>query len=186
MNYYAPYANVWDLRTVLEEGTNGHNGIELGVKVDVFPIDGVSSNIDEYHTEKEMFAEYWSKMYVKRVKLPLLWKRNKMVALSSFIRKLRLLNESYASLQKQVRTLITNHPYEEAKFVDLRCYPWPKDSQLLKEVFDEYEDVPFENIKVSIIKRYDEYLTRSYGDYMTFPPEEKRIPHHHFKAYWKN
>ena len=186
LNYYAPYANVCDLRTVLEEGTNGHNGIELGVKVDVFPIDGVSSNIDEYHTEKEMFAEYWSKMYVKRVKLPLLWKRNKMVALSSFIRKLRLLNESYASLQKQVRTLITNHPYEEAKFVDLRCYPWPKDSQLLKEVFDEYEDVPFENIKVSIIKRYDEYLTRSYGDYMTFPPEEKRIPHHHFKAYWKN
>lgn len=185
-NYYAPYANVCDMRTVLDEGTNGHNGMELGVKVDVFPIDGVSSDIDEYRTEKKIFAGLWRKMYAKRLNLPLMWKIDKKATLFSCMRKLRLLNENYASLQKQVRDLITNHPYDEAKLVDLRCYPWPKDSQIVKEVFDEYEDVPFENIKVSIIKKYDEYLTRSYGDYMTFPPEEKRKPHHHFNAYWKD
>ena len=185
-NYYAPYANVCDMRTILNEGANGHNGMELGVKVDVFPIDGVSSDIDEYHTEKELFAELWGKMYVKRLKLSLMWKRNKKLALFYFIRKICLLKENYAFLQRQVRTLITNHPYDEATFVDLRCYPWPKDSRIMKEVFNEHEDVPFENIIVSIIKRYDEYLTRSYGDYMSFPPEEKRTPHHHFNAFWKD
>ena len=47
-----------------------------------------------------------------------------------------------------------------------------------KEIFDEYVDVEFENEKFPIIKDYDYYLTKLYGDYMTPPPPEKRQQHH--------
>jgi len=30
---------------------------------------------------------------------------------------------------------------------------------------------------------YEEYLTKTYGDYMTLPPVEKRVQHD-FEAYW--
>ena len=34
-------------------------------------------------------------------------------------------------------------------------------------------------------KKYDEVLTRYFGDYMTPPPVEKRI-NHGFDAYWRD
>ena len=34
-NYYAPYANVCDTRTILKEGRNGHRKTELGIKIDI-------------------------------------------------------------------------------------------------------------------------------------------------------
>lgn len=43
----------------------------------------------------------------------------------------------------------------------------------------------FEDRKFYIMAGYDEYLSKSYGDYMQLPPVEKRISHHYFKAYWK-
>lgn len=184
-NYYAPYANVCDMRTVLDEGINGHNGMKLGVKIDVFPIDGVSSDIEEYHAEKVIFAQLWGKMFIKRAILHLMWKNSKRSTIPFFIQKLLLLKDSYATLQKRARAIITNHPYDEAKYVDLRCYPWPKDSRVRRDVFEEYQDANFENLTVQIIKNYDIYLTQSYGDYMKLPPEEKRHAHHGFTAFWK-
>ena len=54
-----------------------------------------------------------------------------------------------------------------------------------KELIAETVTLPFENIYVKAPAGYEEILHRYYGDYMTFPPEEKRRSHHHFTAYWK-
>lgn len=43
-----------------------------------------------------------------------------------------------------------------------------------KEYFDEIVYLDFENIKVPTIKEYHKFLTSLYGDYMKFPPIEKR------------
>ena len=48
LNYYASYANVCDRRTLLLEGKNGHHGVEVGVKIDVFPLDGTPDDEGEY------------------------------------------------------------------------------------------------------------------------------------------
>lgn len=37
------------------------------------------------------------------------------------------------------------------------------------DIFDEYIDVSFEGRKLMCIKKYDEFLRRYYGDYMTLP-----------------
>lgn len=186
-NYYAPYANVCDVRTILYEGTNGHNGIDIGVKIDVFPIDGVAKDLKEYHANKQEFAKLWEILYAKRrIINKLLFKGRIRSVLMTMRSRYKTRHCSYSEIQQKVRKLIVKYPYENAEFVDLSCYPWPSDSRCPRNVFEEYMDVPFENIVVSIIKGYDEYMTRAYGDYMKLPPFEKRIPHHHFAAYWKD
>ncbi len=45
-------------------------------------------------------------------------------------------------------------------------------------LFDEIILANFEGRKYPIIKEYDSMLTTAYGDYMTLPPENERIPTH--------
>ena len=55
----------------------------------------------------------------------------------------------------------------------------------LRSNWDEVLYVPFEDMLVPVPKGYDNYLRGIYGDYMQLPPQEKRITHHDFKAWWK-
>ena len=69
------------------------------------------------------------------------------------------------------RELLTN--YERTEFRETKT----------TEVFDELIDIEFEGKKYAAPKRYDEYLTIMYGDYMKLPPEDKQVTHHIFTAY---
>lgn len=45
-----------------------------------------------------------------------------------------------------------------------------------KEGLTETIDVEFEGRPIPIMKNYDDFLKKMYGDYMKLPPEEKRVP----------
>lgn len=45
---------------------------------------------------------------------------------------------------------------------------------------ETYELKPFHDAEFMIIGRYDDYLTAQFGDYMTPPPVEDRVPQHVF------
>ena len=53
------------------------------------------------------------------------------------------------------------------------------------DIFDSYTELKFEGYKFPVLTKYHEYLTITYGDYMTPPPIEEQVPKHGFKAYWK-
>ena len=57
---------------------------------------------------------------------------------------------------------------------------------LPQSVFTEYIDLPFEGHSFKAIAAYDTYLSSIYGDYMQLPPEEKRVSHHTFVAYYES
>ena len=48
-----------------------------------------------------------------------------------------------------------------------------------KKWFEEYVDMPFSDFTVKVPVGYHEYLSNVYGDYMKFPPVEKRTSHHY-------
>lgn len=52
-------------------------------------------------------------------------------------------------------------------------------------IFDQLIDVEFEGLRLLSTARYDQWLTKEYGDYMTLPPEEQRQPYHGGKYYYK-
>ena len=65
----------------------------------------------------------------------------------------------------------------------------PADSRMEEAIpascFDKYVSCKFEDAELMAIADYDLYLKAAYGDYMQLPPEEKRVSHHVFEAYWK-
>lgn len=184
-NYYAPYANVCDNRTFLDEGKNGHNGMEIGVKIDVFPIDGVANDIKRYHKDKKRLALLWNILYIKRVSTNRSYHQTIGNYLLFLVKRALLAPFSYSSIQKVIKRLASKYPFEKATYVEDRIYPQKHDIRCSRKAFEEYDEFPFENIKVSILKGYDEYLTKIYGDYLTLPPADKRTAHHGFKSYWK-
>ena len=54
-----------------------------------------------------------------------------------------------------------------------------------KAIFAERELHQFESCEFYVCRNYDAFLTQCYGDYMTPPPEDKQVPHHSFAAYRK-
>ncbi|MCC8126316.1 MAG: LicD family protein [Clostridiales bacterium] len=50
--------------------------------------------------------------------------------------------------------------------------------KLKKSWCDEITNLPFEDTKLMASKHWDEVLTWIYGDYMTPPPEDQRVPAH--------
>lgn len=184
-NFYAPYANVCDNRTILLEGTNSHRGIEMGVKIDIFPIDGVPKQEDLYLERLHKIQQLNLILYYKRVDL-LKWKKSTVKDnLILLKRKIRYILSSYKYLQKKVHQIATSIPFEESRFAANITFAQTV-NRLDTNAFREYISTDFECHRFSIIERYDEWLRKMYGDYMQLPPEEDRVPHHGFTAYWKD
>lgn len=56
---------------------------------------------------------------------------------------------------------------------------------LKREWFENRKHHVFEEKLLFVPENYDALLRACYGDYMILPPEEKRVTHHSFKAYYK-
>lgn len=54
------------------------------------------------------------------------------------------------------------------------------------EWFEDLMEMPFNDFVVKVPMKYDDYLTLLYGDYMTPPPEDKRIMKHDSLRYYCN
>lgn len=57
--------------------------------------------------------------------------------------------------------------------------PWASRERVPIEWVQLVTKLSFEGIEVSAPLKYHEYLAAVYGDYMTLPPEEERVPHHY-------
>ena len=75
--------------------------------------------------------------------------------------------------------LVSRYKYDDSNYTG---FTWSdlKKRLLKKEWFDDYEELPFENITVRCPKDWNAYLTLHYGDYMSFPPKEEQINKHIF------
>lgn len=177
LNYYAPYANVYDTRTVLEEKGTSHLGLELGVKIDIFPIDGVPANIYIYDIVSYIMRFYNYILYIKR--------RCNNESFAFKVKKIICSPFSYRFIQKRIIKLATRFSYEKSDYVDHFVYSAYHGKRFKKEALISFVPLEFEKEKYFCPTGYDEYLRTIYGDYMKLPTVEKQIPHHNFTAYWK-
>lgn len=187
LDYYATYANVCDKRTLLNEGANGHRGFEMGVKIDVFPIDGTSSNMKLCLQQHKFLRIIINIMSRKRRIMSDVWKVDKIKFCTCLIVRIFTFFVSYRNMQRLVRYIALKHSFENSKYAgDIVNPAYSKPAICCREVFEECVDILFEGNNVRILKRYDDYLKAIYGDYMQLPPESERVGHHGFTAYWKD
>ena len=163
------YGKVEDTGTTFVE--RSYLGHYSGAWIDIFPIDGAPGDAAERKRHIRRFRR-WRRMQYYVYRDP--WKHghNMGGALVWLVQK--LYSKSYVNgrLQKVVREysfdghdLLMPHNDKQKTFT--------KETLGVKPV--EYE---FEGRMFYGMKDYDKYLTTIFGDYMTPPPEDKRVVHH--------
>lgn len=178
-------AKIYEPNTVLED-ENIIDGNKIGVNIDVFPIDGLGN------TYKKAVKAFKSTSFKRNLLIAAHWKkffRSKTHAwyyepfrftffiLSRFVNKSKL----FAKIQKKY----TKIDFNSVNFAAAVGGSYREREILPQDVFTDYVELPFEEFHFKAIAQYDKYLSSIYGNYMELPPEEKRISHHTFKAYYK-
>lgn len=147
--------------------------------IDIFPVDGMPED------DKKL-----NKLLKKRdkIKLFLFYKKMSKKFMTENEKNpvklfLKMLIKSFYNilpdnmLSKKIVKLSKKYSYEDSSYAGCIVWGYGSRERMKKEMLEEYIDGIFEGDKYKIVKNYDEYLTNIYGDYMTLPPEDKRITH---------
>lgn len=181
-DYIIPFAKVYDLNTIIIENSN--NKVCMGVNIDIFPIDNFPNDYNEAKSFLKS-KKKWDNIHTIKI---IRHTRNRPI-LKSVILAFGKFVFSPWTLKYVTKKIAENARKYNSELTDYKGIISITDGSMKermpKEVFETIISVPFEDRKADVISSYDKFLTSIYGEYMELPPEEKRITHHAFKAYWK-
>ncbi len=176
------FGKVEDTRTLVIEGGNTKN---LGVTIDVFPIDDLCDSYEESVRYFKSFKWNWLVRKVKYRELSIIktwWKRIAVGCLKVLfapfsVHRLTLVNVERAKA----------HVRPQSQFVGLLCDVNVGLCEIMeRSVWGEYAPISFEGRQMMAVKDTDAYLRCEFGDYMQLPPKEQQVPKHDFDViYWK-
>ena len=160
--------------------------MDLGVSVDVFPIDGAGNTEVE---GKESFdrtairyglciAATWKKYIKGRTRN----KKKNLMRFGSFILS-RFVTPR--KILEKYNNLVSNKDYNESEYVAVYSSPYLPKEVMPRKIYGDGAKVSFESELFNAPQDYDAYLTHIYGDYMKLPPEEERKPLHTTNIYYK-
>lgn len=170
--WHLSFAKLCDIRTtsVVER----KNVIPYGAFVDIFPVDAVPDNNKE-------FRKYMRRLGMMRL---LLNNTRKVTPNMGVMKKVAVIvHHAIISLFPNKRLVLFREKYNQKynvkgfssvyanSYGPLQPNPFPK------SFFDDIIYYDFENRKVPGFKEAHRFLTLQYGDYMTLPPENKRVAH---------
>ena len=179
---FATFAKLYDKGTTLWEIES--IPFVYGVYIDIFPLDETSLTrevfLKKYRQFRNLFRKYQlsqMSMNIKRLFQEIKERDKKMVIkeivslffpsfMSQYYRNKIIQFENSISLEEGPHLVSYYGDYWEKEFFD-------------KKWFDSYVDVPFSDFKVKVPIGYHQYLQNVYGNYMEFPPIEKRVSHHY-------
>lgn len=193
--WHMPFARVENLQTLLYEKTLKEKYRKRHIFIDVFPIDGIPDN----HKEEKFFllkqkllgiianassfcffpSRHYSDSKESNVSL-----KN---TIRTFMKYIAILVFASINTQKMIKKINSNakkYIIGSTKDIGFAVFVW--NWAFEKSSYDSFKTrikFQFEDAKFWGPAGYDEYLTRTYGDYMTPPPPENQVSHHNFEAY---
>lgn len=183
--YYLQFGKVIDTTTLLIEHLNG--GIDLGVYIDVFPLDNLcSSNGSSYELEdaKRLIKKLKPFKDIMNAKLHP-WDRKRTLLRNIIAMLISCIPISKQFIIRKIEKLART--YENVKFpeyVGIVVFNIYRGREILKnEWFKEIKRMEFEGREFNVPIGYDAILTRTYGDYMTPPPVKDRKSHHDYEVF---
>ncbi|MBE6548114.1 MAG: LicD family protein [Ruminococcaceae bacterium] len=182
------FAKAVDDSTFIVEDVANRGGAQMGVFVDIFPVDSFGD------TPEEAQKNYDKSTFLRELLVAANWKkyfRNKTRKwYYEPIRFAFFVLSRFFSVNKLITKIEAKYPAEEfgsKKYVATLGSSYRKKRKFDEaSLFDEYVDLQFEDRVYKAVKNYDEHLTRVFGNYMQLPPEKDRVTHHYFKAYYKD
>lgn len=156
---------------------------KYGLGIDLFPIDKIPKDKDKACQLVRRLKYCWNMFMFKRMR----WRKNRSGIKNFFllVSKPVMFFIPYSVINKMVRIIIQRNSVLVDYYLGCPFTPYREREIMDKDIFEEVEPLPFERESFSGLKQYDRFLTNIYGDYMQLPPEEKRVTHHDFEAYWK-
>ncbi|MBQ6334417.1 MAG: LicD family protein [Erysipelotrichaceae bacterium] len=166
------YAKVYDPHTVkYEADTDYRKNKAIGVDVDIFPLDGIVN--DEKIINKLYKRSCFLETLLRLSNQPIFLRKNPIKCINRIIPRLI----GSRNLVKLIERNAQTYDYDKSDYViRMRWSPNGFTGALPKAVFAKaYGE--FEGHIFCIPQGYDEFLTAFFGDYMTLPPEDKRVTH---------
>jgi len=177
-----PFSKVGDTRTKLIENIRAIK--DNSVNIDVFPIDYLPD--DKMARERLVRKNYRRFITLRRM-------LTKCTSDRTMIQNLLLVPFHifrYVYKPSKLISIITRDAISARPSDTRYCgiIVWGYGLREINNVsnFKSTSKAEFEGEYFDIPVGYDLYLKTVYGDYMKLPPEEKRVTHHHFKAYWSD
>jgi lipopolysaccharide cholinephosphotransferase len=155
-------------------GEKETEGYEIGVYMDIFPVDYVTEDVQE---RERIFKRKKLLYKIRRCKIS---RSNPLQSkLAYFVYRHWPL--SVRQVERRIRQLIVHDTPTQTVCNMTEAGPALKGCFPAEDIASAV-DIEFEGKMYKTMVGYEDYLQRTYGDYMTLPPVEQRVTHH-FEAY---
>lgn len=169
------FATVTDTNYTMVKANQTDVDIPHGLVIDVFPLDVCP---DSRFARKCQYA--WTMIYSLFLAQIVPEKHGGLIAFGS--RVLLSVFRGKKIREKLWRTAerhMSKYKREDNHFLTELCSgPHWMRVRYPKRIYEGVDHVTFEGIRLPVASGYREYLKLVFGDYMTPPPEEQRVPHH--------
>ena len=180
--WWSCYVRLTDERTIVNFNNPKHNF--HGLWISILPIDNYPDDQNKWIVAQKKLNVYFTIGKIKDS----YWTENTSFVknLTKYLLKSFFLPVSYNFIGRKCQRILNSFSDKESKRKGLLACLWLGYWVYDASVFSNYTEVEFEGRRFSAWENYDAYLRGQYGDYMQLPPEEKRLPLHNYKAFWKN
>lgn len=171
-----PFAKLCD-RSTLKKESGIDNGVDLGIDIDIFPLDSCSAHICKKSVQLKIriFQNGCILSKIGDLKGRVFYKRS-VISVCRFL--------GYGFFSKRLKNLINRE--KTMGSTHSGCLMWPIYGEreiVPSDVFSKIIDVDFEGESYPAPVGYDIYLRSLYGEYEKDPPKDKQKTHHSFSAF---
>ena len=186
---YIAFTRVYDDTVTFVENTMmPWSTKETGVWIDIFPIDSVSDNHEEFLKMGRRIQKIWVRTSYARNRSISFLQKNLFDRVKTVVNWARYPGKINNLLGKHLQMMSSFSYGSTNHYSQLGCPDYVLRRHMSKEMMDNgYSPIWFNGQQFKAINEYDSFLRQSYGNYMELPPENLRVPKHKDseKFYWK-
>ena len=187
-NSYLFFGRVYDTRTFVKAWRPQSTIKEIGVWIDVFPVDFVPNDLECFNNEIEKIWSLYKESHFKRFTMQTLCDiglTHPLTMIRQLFNKFKARKIDLIKVVDEADCIAKNQNHSDF-MGSITCHVYSKKEHIPASVFSEYIDVTFEGMTFMCVKEYDTLLKNYYGNYMDLPPVEKRVyPHTAHQFFWK-
>ena len=176
-DYLNPFGKLRKSNTTFIEKASKNAKMNHGIYIDIFPLDGYpQGKVSQFlfKLKRLIYDTYIFEGRDEEVEQSVGGAKGLIVKVGRAI----VGNISPWEAVRRKDKLVRKVDFDTAAVAGCLVGDYPSKEVMEQKYFGKGTEVPFEHISVRVPDQWDQYLTHTYGDYMTPPPEEERYPLH--------